>query len=90
MFEIKGLTYAKLLTESFSKNSTTDDILNQSERQINGSQLGVARVNEAAILGRELSIAIPKGSKTAVQQAAMDAARLRAKAFDVDLKFTEF
>jgi hypothetical protein len=37
MFEIKGETYTKLLTESFSEDNTKDDILNQSARQINAS-----------------------------------------------------
>lgn len=43
-----------------------------------------------SITGRALSLAIPKGSITAVQRAAIDAARLRARAFDVDLVVTEF
>jgi hypothetical protein len=37
MFEIKGETNAKLLTESYSENNVKDDILNQSARQINAS-----------------------------------------------------
>jgi hypothetical protein len=37
MFEIKGLEYAKLLTESFSKDKTTEDILDQSARQLEAS-----------------------------------------------------
>jgi hypothetical protein len=37
MFEIKGETYTKLLTESFSKNNIKDDILNQSARQLEAS-----------------------------------------------------
>ena len=47
-------------------------------------------LQDQMVFGRELSIAIPRGSTTAVQQAAMGAARLRAKAFDIDLKFTKF
>ena len=37
MFEIKGETYAKLLTESFSENNMKYNILNQSARQISAS-----------------------------------------------------
>jgi hypothetical protein len=55
-----------------------------------GGRLGYTQIDGTAIVGRELAIAIPNGSTTAVQGAAMDAARLRAKAFNIDLKFTEF
>jgi hypothetical protein len=44
----------------------------------------------SAISGRALSLAIPKGSVTAVQRAAIEAVRARAKAFDVDFIITEF
>jgi hypothetical protein len=58
MFEIKGLTYAKLLTESFSEKNTQDDILSQSERQINASGgrpiVWVFAEKEAAQIVRDL------------------------------------
>jgi hypothetical protein len=42
------------------------------------------------IQGRVLSLAIPKGSITTVQQRALDAASFRAKAFGVEIRVTEF
>jgi hypothetical protein len=42
------------------------------------------------ITGRVLSLAIPKGSLTAAQRAAIEAARARANAFGVDLTVTAF
>jgi hypothetical protein len=55
-----------------------------------GGALGDTEVVSSAISGRALSLAIPKGSVTAVQRAAIEAVRARAKAFDVDFIITEF
>jgi hypothetical protein len=52
--------------------------------------LGVWRVKSEAITGRVLSLAIPKGSMTAAQRAAIEAAKVRAQAFDIELIVTEF
>jgi hypothetical protein len=46
------------------------------------------RVKPEEISGRVLSLAIPKGSKTAAQRAAIEAAKARAQAFDVELMVT--
>jgi hypothetical protein len=54
-----------------------------------GSALGVTEI-EASDIGRALSLAIPKGSMTVAQRAAIEAARVRAQAFGVDLIITEF
>jgi hypothetical protein len=56
----------------------------------NGGALGDTEVVSSAISGRTLSLAIPKGSMTAVQRATIEAARARAEAFDVDFIVTEF
>jgi hypothetical protein len=55
-----------------------------------GSEMGDIKVAAEAITGRELSIAIPKGSMTAVQREAIEAARTRARSLGIDLKITEF
>jgi hypothetical protein len=55
-----------------------------------GGKLGFTTVNSAAISGRSLSIAIPKGSMTAVQRTAFDSAMTRAQAFDINFVLTEF
>jgi hypothetical protein len=40
--------------------------------------------------GRVLSLVIPKGMMTSLQREVLDAARIRAQAFDVDLIITKF
>ena len=55
-----------------------------------GGKLGFTVVNSSAISSRALSLAIPKGSMTTVQRAAIEAVRARAQAFDVDFIVTEF
>jgi hypothetical protein len=55
-----------------------------------GGKIETLEINGSDITGRVLSIAVPKGSMTAVQQAAIEAARVRAKAFGVDLVVTAF
>ena len=55
-----------------------------------GAELGDIEIGFSDISGRALSIAIPKGSMTAAQKATIEAARLRAQAFDVDLIVTTF
>jgi contact-dependent growth inhibition (CDI) system restriction endonuclease-like protein len=55
-----------------------------------GGQMGYIKIESGEIVGRELSIAIPKGTMTAVQREAIEAARTRARSFGVELKITEF
>lgn len=55
-----------------------------------GGKLGFTVVDSSAISSRALSLAIPKGSMTTVQRAAIEAVRARAQAFDVDFIVTEF
>ncbi len=55
-----------------------------------GGGLGAIRINSADITGRVLSLAIPKGSVTVAQRAGIEAARVRAQAFGVDLVVTPF
>jgi hypothetical protein len=55
-----------------------------------GGRLDVTIIDPSAISGRVLSLAIPKGSMTAVQRAAIETAQVRAQAFDVELIVTAF
>jgi hypothetical protein len=55
-----------------------------------GGKLAGITIDLSAINGRVLSLAIPKGSMTQIQRAAIEAARVRAQAFDIDLTVTEF
>ena len=83
--DLRAATYQSAERLTYRLNEYIDKLA-----LFDGGQLGFTRIDGTAIAGRELSIAIPRGSTTAVQQAAMGAARLRAKAFDIDLKFTKF
>jgi CDI toxin restriction endonuclease-like domain len=83
--DLRAATYQSAERLTYRLNEYIDKLA-----LFDGGQIGFTRIDGTAIVGRELRIAIPGGSTTAVQQAAMDAARLRAKAFDIDLKFTEF
>jgi hypothetical protein len=56
----------------------------------NGAKLGVFEVESAKITGRVLSLAVPRGSMTAAQRAAIEAAKARAQAFGAKLIVTEF
>jgi hypothetical protein len=55
-----------------------------------GASLGVWRIESTAIEVRVLSVVVPKGSITAAQKAAIEAAALRAQAFGIDLTITPF
>jgi hypothetical protein len=55
-----------------------------------GGRMGTMDIAASAIESRVLSIAIPKGSITPVQRAAIDAARVRARGLGIELIATEF
>jgi|GEM_PF-5653959 hypothetical protein len=55
-----------------------------------GNDAGAIIINSSDISQRVLSLAIPKGSMTAAQRAAIETARLRAYAFDIELVVTPF
>jgi hypothetical protein len=53
-----------------------------------GASLGIWRIQSTAIKSRVLSIVVREGSMSAEQKAVIEAARLRAKVFDIDLIVT--
>jgi hypothetical protein len=55
-----------------------------------GATLGDLQIGSSAINGRALELVIPKGGMTAAQRASIDAAKLRARAFGVEMIITEF
>jgi hypothetical protein len=55
-----------------------------------GGKMGTLEIESSAITDRVLSLAIPKGSMTAAQRVAIEAARSRAQALGVELRVTEF
>ena len=83
--DLTAATYQSAVRLTYRLNEYIDKLV-----LFDGGKLGAWRVKSEAITGRVLSLAIPKGSRTAAQRAAIEAAKLRAKAFDVELKVTEF
>lgn len=55
-----------------------------------GGRMGTLTISPESITARILSFAVPRNSMTEIQRAAFETARLRAKAFGIDLKVTEF
>jgi hypothetical protein len=55
-----------------------------------GASLDVWEIDSSAIQSRVLNLVIPKGSMTAAQRTAIEAARVRARAFGVNLLITPF
>jgi hypothetical protein len=55
-----------------------------------GGSMGDWTISSSAIEGRTLSLAVPKGSVTAIQRSAISAARTRARTLGIDLTITEF
>jgi contact-dependent growth inhibition (CDI) system restriction endonuclease-like protein len=55
-----------------------------------GADFGIWEIEPSAINGRVLDLVVPKGSMTAAQRTAIEAAKLRARAFGVNLTVTDF
>jgi hypothetical protein len=55
-----------------------------------GASLGDLQIGPSAISGRVLELVIPKGGATAAQRVSIEATKLRAKAFGVEMIITEF
>jgi hypothetical protein len=55
-----------------------------------GDEMNGITIRPSDIGGRVLDIAVPKGSITEVQETAIEAAKLRARAFGIDLRIHEF
>jgi hypothetical protein len=54
------------------------------------TDFGIWEIEPSAINGRVLDLVVPKGSMTAAQRTAIEAAKLRARAFGVNLTVTDF
>lgn len=55
-----------------------------------GADFGIWEIEPSAISGRVLDLVVPKGSMTAAQRTVIEAAKLRARAFGVNLTVTDF
>jgi len=83
--DLNAATYQDATRLTYRLNQYIDDLA-----LFDGGRLGFTIIDSSAISGRTLSIAIPKGSITATQQAAIESAMARAQAFDINFVITEF
>jgi hypothetical protein len=83
--DLRAATYQSAERLTYRLNKYIDQIA-----LYDGSESGFLVIESSAIRQRVLSLAIPKGSMTAAQRAAIGAARARAEAFGVDLVVTPF
>ena len=83
--DLNAATYQDAARLTYRLNAYIDSVATY-----DGSVLGSIQILPANISGRALSLAIPKGSMTAAQRSAIDAARTRAQAFGVNLIIKEF
>jgi filamentous hemagglutinin len=83
--DLNATTYQDVARLTYRLNAYIDSIATY-----DGSVLGSVQILPADISGRALGLAIPKGAMTAAQRAAVEAARMRAQAFGVNLTITEF
>jgi hypothetical protein len=83
--DLNAATYQDAARLTYRLNAYIDRVATY-----DGGKLGFTVIDSSAISSRALSLAIPKGSVTTVQRAAIEAARARAQAFDVNFIVTEF
>jgi hypothetical protein len=83
--DLNAATYQDAARLSYRLNAYIDEIA-----LYEGGQLGFTVIPSSAIAGRALNLAIPKGSITPIQRAAIEDAEMRAQAFGVDLIISEF
>ena len=82
--DLRAATYQDASRLTYRLNSYVNALI-----FYDGGKLELLNISPV-ITGRVLSLAIPKGSLTAAQRAAIEAARARANAFGVDLTVTAF
>lgn len=83
--DLGAATYQNAARLAYRMNKCIDDVAGFA-----GAQWGDDEVEFSAIKGRAVSLAVPKGSMTELQRAAIEAARRRGAALGVDLIVTAF
>jgi hypothetical protein len=83
--DLNAATYQDGVRLAYRLNSYIGDMATYE-----GGASGLTKIFASDISGRQLSLAIPKGSITLIQRTIIDTATARARAFDVDLVVTEF
>ena len=83
--DLNAATYQDAARLTYRLNDYVDKIA-----LYEGGKMGTIEIESSAITDRVLSLATPKGSMTATQRVAIEAARSRAQALGVELRVTEF
>jgi len=83
--DLRAATYQDAARLTYRLNGYIDKLV-----LFDGDEMGGIVIRPSDISSRVLSLAVPKGSMTTIQRAAIEAARLRARAFEVDLVITPF
>lgn len=83
--DLNAATYQDAARLTYRLNAYIDQLA-----LYDGGKMGSLEIDSSAINGRTLSLAIPKGSMTEIQRAAIDAAKARAQAFYIDFIITPF
>ncbi len=83
--DLNAVTYQNVAALTYRLNQYIDRLA-----LFEGDEVGAIVIRPADIDGRVLSLAVPKGAMTQAQRAAIEAARLRGQAFDIDLVVTPF
>jgi hypothetical protein len=87
--DLNAATYQNAAQLTYRLNKYVDEVA-----QFKGARWGGDEVKESQIIGRSLSLAIPKGSMSAAQREAIEIVRMRARMTNmyapVDIYITEF
>jgi hypothetical protein len=83
--DLNAATYQDATRLTYRLNGYVDQIA-----LYDGDEMSGITIRPSDISGRALDIAVPNGSITETQRAAIEAAKLRARAFGVDLNIYEF
>jgi Iap family predicted aminopeptidase len=83
--DLNAATYQNGMGLTYRLNQYIDSLAS-----FEGDTMGDIVIENSDISGRVLDIAVPRGSMTAAQKAAIDAASLRAQAVGIKLVITEF
>lgn len=83
--DLRSATYQDTVRLAYRLNDYIDKLA-----LFDGDEMADILIRPSNISRRILSVAVPKGSMTPVQRAAIEAAKSRAQAFDVELIVTPF
>jgi hypothetical protein len=83
--DLNAATYQNVGSLTTKLNGYVDSVAG-----FNGATLGTVEIKASQITARQLQLAVPSGSASAAQQAAINAATVRAQGLGVNLTVTPF